>query len=56
MMEGEDWLMRPVLRGLIKGESLLDGTIDLEFVALLNEAIDVEEENRVRFERANRRV
>lgn len=55
MIEGEDWLMRPVLRGLIKGESLIDGSVDLEFVAVLNEAIDVEDENRARFERANKR-
>lgn len=55
MIEGEDWLMRPVLRGLIKGESLIDGSVDLEFVSMLNEAIDVEDENRARFERANKR-
>lgn len=37
--------MRPVLRGLVKAESLLDGTVDLAFIALLNEALDVEQEN-----------
>lgn len=52
MADGEDWLFRPVLRGLIKAESLLDGTLDLEFVALLNEAIDVEQENQFRARKA----
>lgn len=42
--------MRPVLRGMLKAESLLDGTVDLEFVALLNEAIDVEAENTHRIQ------
>ncbi len=48
MADGEDWLFRPVMRGLLKAESLLDTTIDLEFIALLNEAIDVEQENQAR--------
>lgn len=52
MQEEEDWLFRPVLRGLIKAESLQDGTVDLAFIALLNEALDVEHENSYRRERA----
>lgn len=48
MVEHEDWLFRPVLRGLIKAESLLNGTVDLAFIGLLNEAIDVEQENTYR--------
>lgn len=52
MIGEEDWLMRPVLRQLIRAESLLDGSVDLEYIALLNEAIDVEDENRRRFEKA----
>jgi hypothetical protein len=48
MMEHEDWLFRPVLRGLIKGESLFDGSLSLAQVALLNEAIDVDLENQYR--------
>lgn len=48
MLEHEDWVFRPVLRGLIRGESLIDGSVDLEYVALLNEAIDVEQENMAR--------
>jgi hypothetical protein len=48
MMDGEDWLFRPVMRGLIKGESLLDGSVSLAYIALLNEAIDVDLENQYR--------
>lgn len=51
MADDEDWLFRPVLRGLIRGESLIDGSVDIEYVALLNEAIDVEQENAVRARR-----
>lgn len=40
--------MRPVLRGLCKYESLLDGTIDLEDIALMNDALDVSDENEAR--------
>lgn len=43
---GEDWLLRPVMRGILRAESLRDGTVDLEYVDLLNEAIDVEMINR----------
>ena len=52
MVEGEDWILRPVFRGLLKGESLVDGTVDLEYVALLNEALDVEAENLLRRKKA----
>lgn len=52
MVGEEDWLFRPVLRQLVRAESLLDGSVDLEYIALLNEAIDVEDENRRRFEKA----
>jgi hypothetical protein len=37
--------MRPALRGVCRMESLLDGTLDLEAVALANEALDVMDEN-----------
>ncbi len=46
--------MRPVLAGLCRGESLFDGTLDLEQVALLNEALDVQEENQQRLKEAQR--
>lgn len=48
---GEDWLMRPVMRGILRAESIIDGAVDLEFVAFLNEAIDVEIENQHRARR-----
>lgn len=51
MDEQEDWIMRPVLRGLIRYESLKDGTLDLQDIALLNEALDVEAENDYRLEK-----
>ncbi len=41
--------MRPVLRGVFRMESLLDGTLDLEHVALANDALDVMEENERRW-------
>lgn len=44
----EDWLFRPVLRGLCKLESLYDGTLRIEQIAKANDALDVEEENQAR--------
>lgn len=52
--DGEDWLLRPVLRGLCKYESLIDGTLTLADVALLNDALDVQEENEMRYREANK--
>ncbi len=40
--------MRPVLRGLCRYESLLDGTLSLCDLAELNDALDVEAENERR--------
>jgi len=54
MEEGEDWVLRPVVQGLCRYESLIDGTLSLEDVALLNEALDVDNENHRRLERAAR--
>lgn len=48
MSGGEDLLMRPVLRGMCRYESLLDTTVDLVDIALMNEAINVDDENRAR--------
>lgn len=42
-------MLRPVLRGLCKYESLLDGTLALADVALLNDALDVDDENTRRY-------
>jgi len=41
--------MRPVLRGVFRMESLLDGTLDLEHVALANDALDCQDENERRW-------
>lgn len=49
MVESEDWLFRPVLRNVLAAEQLLKTDIDLEFIGLLNEALDVEDENIARF-------
>ncbi len=48
--------MRPVLRGMVRFESLKDGSVDLADLALLNEALDVEAENsyRARLAEANK--
>ncbi len=54
MTQKEDWIMRPVLRGLCRYESLLTGVIGLEDVARMNEAIDVEHENQRRHAEASK--
>lgn len=54
MSTGEDWLWRPVLRGLVSAEQI-DGTdLDLNFFADLNEALDVEAQNSYLAEMAMR--
>lgn len=52
MNEGEDWLMRPVLRRMCLYESLVDGTMGMADVARCNEALDVEAENQRLIEEA----
>lgn len=49
----EDWLMRPVIKGLCKYESLKDCTLDLADIATMNEALDVQAENERRYQKAN---
>ena len=53
MTDGLDILMRPVLRGMCRYESLLDGTISLEDVLIMNEALDVLDENTARERKAS---
>lgn len=48
MVEEEDILFRPCGR-YYPGTALLDGSIDLAFVMLCNEALDVELENERRY-------
>lgn len=44
-----DFIMKPVLRGLCKYESMIDGTLSIYDVALLNATIDVYDENQLRY-------
>jgi len=55
MPDDEDFLMRPVLRGMCRLESLIDGTLDLTDLAWANEALDVHDENERRVRRAQER-
>lgn len=50
MATGEDWLLRPVMRGKCLYESLINGALDLEDIANLNDAIDVEDEIQRRYQ------
>jgi hypothetical protein len=43
--DDEDWLLGPVLAHLCKYESLLDGTLDLADIALMNDALAVRRDN-----------
>lgn len=38
----EDYVMRPVRRRMCQYESIVNGTLDLVDVAIMNEALDVE--------------
>lgn len=49
MPGGEDWLLRPVVKGMCRYESLKDGTLDLADVAAMNDALDVQAENERRY-------
>jgi hypothetical protein len=55
LADGEGYLMRPVLRGVYRMESLIDGTLDLEHVALANDALDAMDENERRYHEHQRR-
>lgn len=46
MASEEDWLLKPVLRGLCKYESLLDGRLRLIDILKMNEALDLESYNQ----------
>ena len=51
--KSEDWLLNPVAEGYCKYESLIDGTLDLEDIARMNDAINVRNENQHRYRKAN---
>jgi hypothetical protein len=44
--DGLDWLLRPWVEGRCLYESLLDGTLGLEDIALMNDTLDVYEHNK----------
>lgn len=52
MPDGEDFLLRPVAAGMCRFESLVDGTIDLEHVLIMNVYLD----NRLHNEELLRRL
>jgi len=51
----EDWLLRPVIKGMCKYESIIDGTLDLADIALMNDALDVVADNEYLIEEARER-
>lgn len=46
--------MRPVMAGLCKYESLLDGTLGLEDIARMNDHLDVKEKNQDLYQEAEK--
>lgn len=50
--DGEGFLMRPVVAGLCKYESLTDGTLDLVDIMTMNDALDVKYINETRLAEA----
>jgi hypothetical protein len=50
--DGEDWLLRPAIKGMCKFESIKDGTLDLADIALMNDALDVVADNEYLVEEA----
>lgn len=55
MPNQEDWLLRPVIKGMCKYESIIDGTLDLADIALMNDALDVVADNEWLVEEARER-
>jgi hypothetical protein len=50
MPDDLDWLYGPISAGWLKYESLIDGTVNLDDIAEMNEALAVQAENRARVE------
>ena len=55
MPGNEYWILRPVAKGMCKYESLIDGTLDLNDMALMNDALDVIADNEYLVEKARER-
>lgn len=51
MYEGEDWLYRPILRKMCMVDVLNDIRYDLGDIVEMNEALDVEGENKARLQK-----
>lgn len=52
MADGEDWLMRPVLRGLVPYRTMIEPGLTLEDFARMIDAMEVEAENQYRIQQA----
>lgn len=50
MPDGLDYAMRPVLEGMCKFESLVDGTLSLRDLGIMNDALNARAENSRRAE------
>ncbi len=55
MPDGDDWLLAPVMAGLCRYESLKDGSLDLEDITRMNDALLVRAENMRRAREAAER-
>jgi hypothetical protein len=51
----EDWLLRPVIAGVIRYETLFGTELRLYDIAVINDALDVNAENERRTYEAERR-
>ncbi|MCL8000198.1 hypothetical protein M8994_18365 [Brucella sp. 21LCYQ03] len=45
-------MFRPVMAGMCRYESLIDGVLDLSDIARMNDALDVRDENQRRYQKA----
>jgi hypothetical protein len=50
--DGDDWLMRPVVEGMCKMESLYSTELDLGDFIRMNDALDLKSENQRRVREA----
>lgn len=54
--DGLMYMMRPVIAGMCKYESLLDGSLELADIALMNAALQVDAENQYRLQLAQQQT
>lgn len=55
MAEEEDWIMRPVMRGLVPYEALVTPGLTLEDFQRMVDALEVESENQYRLQQSMKR-